>query len=274
MANWRMRVALRPGMLRSANWALLLVISGFGAEARDLSARTVTELLFKTAPGARVDLQDGDLNSMDLSGLDFKQARLAHADLFGTDLTGSSLKSADLAGARLDRAVITRTDFSGAHLAGVSLMRPTLFTDLSLNRAEAPRFECADLSSARLTGNFDGTNFRSANLALVNFSPHEPRADISFFPRNFCRGCDFSAARLTGADFNDASLSFARFVDAELSSANLSRTDLTKADLTGADLSGADLTKANLDGAILTGVRGLDSVTGLGLALNLDRALQ
>lgn len=244
--------------------------------AAELTARDVTGLLYRHDPAnpAPPDLSGRDLSSLDLSEMDFKRARLTVADLFGVDLTNSRLAGVDLTGARLDRSVITRTNFSGAKLSGVSMMRPTLFTTLQSDRREAPNFSGADLSNSRLTGNFDTTSFREADLSGMKFGPHEPRADISFYPRNFCRGCDFTGSKLRGADLYDASFVSARFEGADLSGANLSRTDLSSADLSSADLTGADLSGANLDGTILVGVKGMDQVKGLSLAVNAERAVR
>ncbi|MGQ0672120.1 MAG: pentapeptide repeat-containing protein [Hyphomicrobium sp.] len=271
-----------PSAARAAAVTLILLAGlavpvHFGAAlAGGASARDFIEALYKfdAASGTRLDYSGRDLQSLDLSEMDFKGAKLAGADVFGTDLTRSSLRGVDLQGARLDRAVITRTDFSGASLAGVSMMRPTIFTTLSSDRRESPVFRAADLSGARLTGNFDGTDFSAARLDRMQFGPHEPRADISFYPRNFCRGCNFADASLAGANLYDASFVRASFVRADFAGANLARTDLSGADLTGANLAGADLSGADLDSTILVGVKGLDSVKGLSLAVNAERALR
>ena len=103
--------------------------------------------------------------------------------------------------------------------------------------------------------------------------PHDTRMDISSFPHNFFRGCNFSHARITDADLYEASLAMANFTGADLRGSGFVRADFTQANLTGADLAGADMTEANLDGANFTGARGLDSVKGLSLAVNRDRAI-
>ncbi len=258
--------------------AALLLISAPIREgvAGEISARTVTETLFKYRPGVGEvpDFSNNDISSLDLSDVDFKAARLVKADLFGVDLSRSNLKGADLTGARLDRAVITRTDFSDAYLSGVSMMRPTIFTTLQSDRRESPSFRGAKLQGARLTGSFDGTDFSGAHLDGLSFGPHDPRADISSFPRNFCRGCNFTDASLRDSDLNDASFVSARFVRADLSGASLVGTNLAGADLSFADLTGANLSGADLDGTILVGVKGLDSAKGMSLAVNADRAVR
>lgn len=244
------------------------------AFSADLTAAQVTQRLFRAAAGERVDFSGANLDSLDLAGLDFKGARMARTDVFGVDLTRSNLSNTDLSGARLDRTVISWTNLSGANMEGASLMRPTVFTDLRIDWREAPRFAGTILRGSRLTGRCDGASFRGADLSGTDWSPHEPRSDISFLPRNFCRGCDFTGASLRGANFDDASLVMAKFQGADLSGAKLSRTDLSSADLTGADLTGADLANADLTGAILTDVRGLDSARGLALARGGDLPLR
>ena len=249
-----------------------------GAQASEpvhqITARQVIQLLFKSAQPGDVDLSGRDLSSMDLSKLDFKSARMNNANLFGVDLSEARLHGANLTGASLDRSVITHTDFSGADMTGVSFMRPTVFSTLQNDRREAPRFDGAVLKGMRFTGIFDGASFKNADLTYARMGPHDTRMDISSFPHNFFRGCDFSNARVIDADLYEASLVMANFKNADLRGSGFVRADFTRADLTGADLTGADLTEANMDGAILIGVKGLDTVRGLALVVNLDRAIR
>lgn len=242
--------------------------------ANETTTGDVVAALFAAGNGKVVDFSGRGLKGLDLSGLDFKGARMARSDVFGTDLSRANLSRTNLAGARLDRTVLTFADFSGANLEGATLMRPTIYSDLRTDWREAPVFDGANLRGVRLTGRLDGASFRTADLSGFDFSPHDPRADISFLPRNFCRGCRFDGANLRGADFDDASLSMASFAGASLAGARLTRTDLTRVDFSGADLAGADLTGADLAEADLRQVKGLETVKGLGLALNLDRALR
>ena len=242
--------------------------------AEGLTTGQVTKLLFKADPRSPVDFSNQNLSHLDLSGLDFKAARMLQSDIFGSDLSRTNLSHTDLTGSRLDRAVLTYTNFSGANLERATLMRPTIYSDLRVDWREAPNFDNANLRGVRITGRLDGCSFRNADLAGFDFSPHEPRADISFLPRNFCRGCRFEGAVLRGANFDDASLSMASFADANLSGARLTRTDLTRVNFSGADLSGADLTGADLAEADLRDVKGLDRVQGLNLTLNLEKALK
>ena len=243
--------------------------------ANDTTAGEITSALFSASKtGAVVDFSRRGLKHLDLSELDFKGALLTRSDVFGTDLSKANLSRTDLAGARLDRTVLTFANFNGANLEGATLMRPTIYSDLRSDWREAPVFDNANLRGVRLTGRIDGASFKGADLSGFDFSPHDPRADISFLPRNFCRGCRFDNATLRGANFDDASLAMASFAGANLAGARLTRTDLSRVDFTGADLTGADLTGADLADADLRQVKGLESVKGLGLALNLERALR
>jgi len=241
---------------------------------RDITARQVIQLLFKSVTPGDVDLSGRDLSSMDLSRLDFKSATLINANLFGVDLSGAKLEGANLSGALLDRSMITQADFSGADMTGVSFMRPTVFSSLQYDRREAPKFDGAVLRGMRFTGIFDGSSFRNADLTYAQMGPHDTRMDISSFPHNFFRGADFSGARVVDADLYEASLVMANFRGADLRGTSFVRADFSGADLTGADMTGADVAGANFDRAILTGVKGLETVKGLSLAANLDRAVR
>ena len=239
-----------------------------------LSAREVTQMLFKADGGRRIDLSGRTLRGLDLSGLDFKSAKLTGADLFGADLTTANLRGADLSGAILNRTTIIRTDFSGADLHGAAFMRPSVSTSLSYEFAEAPRFSGADMRGVRLTSHMEGVDFRGVNLAGAKLGPHEPRADISSMPSSMLIHCDFSGAIMTDIDLSRAVLTFSRFVGADLRRATLDLADLTRADLSGADLTDADLSGANLDGAILSGAKGFETVRGRDSVRNLDRAIR
>jgi len=242
------------------------------AHAADLTARQMTEALVKADAANPLDLTRKELRLLDLSGLDFKRARLQGSDLFGVDLTAADLSGVDLSGARLDRAVVIRSNFSGAKLQNATLLRPTVFTDLRYDRADAPRFTNADLSGARITARLDGADFRGANLRFVNLSPQEARGDITLMPHNSLQSCDLRGADLEGADLSHVAFSFSRLAGASLRGARLRHAVLAMVDLSGADLTGAALTGADLDGADLSGVKGLDTVIGLASVANLRRA--
>lgn len=252
--------------------AIVLAATAGLSTAAEMTARQMTEALVKADTAHPLQFARKDLRLLDLSGLNFKRARLQGADLFGVDLTESDLSGTDLSGARLDRAVVIRSDFSGAKLQNATIMRPTVYTDLRFDRAEAPRFTNADLSGARITARLDGADFRGANLRFVNLSPHDARGDVSMMPHNSLQSCDLRGADLEGADLSFVDLDFSRLAGASLRGARLRHATLSMADLSGADLTGADMTDVDLYGADLRGAKGLETVIGLASARNLDRA--
>jgi len=263
--------------------ALSFAVGALAAETEpvspdaDLTVREITAALFKSKPGAPPDFSNHDLTYLDLSGLNFKGAKLARSDFYGADFTDANLRGADLSGTRLDRATLIRADFSGATLAGATILRPTIYSDLTESLADAPRFAGANLTDVRIMANMSGADFHGADLTNANFTPREPRAGqgtMSTLGKNIFKACDFNRAILHNANFDHVVLTFSRFVDADLKGANFTDADLSRADFTGADLTGADLTGADLDGANLLGVKGLDTVKGLSTALNFDRTIR
>jgi uncharacterized protein YjbI with pentapeptide repeats len=243
----------------------------------DFTVRDITTSLFKAKPGEAPDYSNHDLTYLDLSGLNFKAAKIAKSNLYAADFTGANLRGTDLEGSRLDRATLIRADFSGANLSGASILRPTVYTDLTENLADAPRFAGANLTSVRVMANMSGADFHGADLTNANFTPREARAGqgtLSTLARNLLKSCDFTKAIMRGANFDHAVMTFSRFAGADLTGANLTDTDLSRADFTGANLTDADLTGADLDGATLLGVKGLDTVKGLATALNFDKTIR
>ncbi|MCK5711910.1 MAG: pentapeptide repeat-containing protein, partial [Hyphomicrobiaceae bacterium] len=116
----------------------------------DFTVREITSALFKAKPGERLDYSNHDLTYLDLAGLNLKGATLARSDLYGTDFTGANLKGTDLSHTRLDRSVLIRADLSGANLTGATIFRPTVYSDLTIDLADAPRFTGADLTGVRV----------------------------------------------------------------------------------------------------------------------------
>lgn len=241
----------------------------------DFTARQVTSILFKARPGDRPDLSERDLTYLDLSGLDFKGASLAGSNLYGADLTELSLKGTELSRVRLDRAVLIRANLSGANLSDATILRPTVYSDLSNNHADAPRFSGATLARIRVQADLSGSDFRGADLTDAHFDPLEARAGqgtLMTLSANVLKSCDFSGARARTANFTRAVMTFSRFTGADLTGALFAEADLSMVDFSGADLTNADMTGADLYGATLTGAKGLDTVIGLENAHNLDKA--
>lgn len=243
----------------------------------ELSARDVALALAGAVAGVPVDLGGRSMRYLDLAGLQLAGARFVGADLWGVDLTDSDLTGADLSGSRLNRSSLTRTKLVGANLERVTILRPTIHTSFQFAWQDAPNFDGANLSGARVFGKFDGASFRASNAAGADFSSYEPRAGqgtLATRRGTDLIGCDFSGARLQGADFTTAMLEFASFRGADLKGARLSGAALSKADFTGADLTGADFTGADVYNAVLTGAKGIDTVKGLADAVNADKVVR
>jgi Pentapeptide repeats (8 copies) len=161
--------------------AVLAAALALGAEAgqydpvpmngADVTAHDVAVTLFKAKAGAPIDYSNHKLMYLDLSGLDFKGARFTHADLYGTDFTGANLKGTDLSHTRLDRSVLIQADLSGADLTGATIFRPTVYTDLSNNLGDAPRFAGANLTSIRVMADLSGAYFRGAKTGGIMITP-------------------------------------------------------------------------------------------------------
>ena len=67
------------GGLAAVTWFTAIGAVG----AADLTARQITESLYKATDAAPLDFARQNLQGLDLAGLDFKKARLGQADLFG-----------------------------------------------------------------------------------------------------------------------------------------------------------------------------------------------
>lgn len=236
-----------------------------------LTAREITSRLFKTAPGARVDLERVNLTLLDLAELDFKAADLDGADLYGADLSRAKLNGASLVGARLDRATITATDFSGADLTDARMLRPTIFTTLEVQTEEAPKFTGAKLVRIRSDGWLDRADFSNADLTSAVFGGGASREESLFSPATLT-SANFTKAIVREAKFPGAALKYARFNDADVRDVNFRGADLMCANFAGANVAGADFTGANLDEADLRGAIGIKQAIGLTSARNFDKA--
>lgn len=277
MAAAPRRLGLACALALAAGAAAALAADENVSPDADFTVREITQQLFNAKPGERLDYAGRDLTYLDLSGLDFKQAKLARSDLYGVDLTGSDLKGADISNARLDRAVLIRTDMSGANLRGTTIFRPTVYSDMQNDHADAPRFAGANLTGIRVQADLSGADFRGADLTYADFSPLEARpgqGTLVTLARNVLKSCNFSGAILRHADLTRSVLMFSSMVGADLTGARLVEADLSKVDFSGANLTGADVTDADFDGANLAGVKGLATVKGLDKARNLDKVFR
>lgn len=253
--------------------ATVLLAAPPHTKAADVSARDVTETLFRAGPGARANYAGKDLSFLDLAGLDFKQANLSGTNFYGSDLTRARLVGSNLAGARLDRTSLSRADLSGANLTGATLLTVTAHMTTEPQPADAPLFVGADLTDAYIAARLDGANFTNANLTRARIGRLVPTWG-SFRSRAVINSAKFSGATLVDADLSSAMMRFSDFINANLTNANLQNCDFTKANFTNADFSGADISGADFDGADLTGAVGMDRAKGLALAKNLDRAIR
>lgn len=239
------------------------------ALALDITAREVTGLLFASAVGVRPDLSGKDLNGLDLAGLDFKAAVLAKSNLFGADLSGANLSGADLSGANLDRVTLIATRLDGANLEGARLLRPSVFSTLASNGAEAPSFKGANMRGIKMFGRFTRVNFEGADLTGATCAPFGKTGFIEEIWRTEMSGANLVGVHLDRADLTHALLSFA-----DMRGAHLNGTILKNADLTGADLTGADVTGADFEVAIVNDVKGFNTIIGLRDARNTDKILK
>lgn len=238
-----------------------------------MTARQVTQELYRANAATPLDYSKRDLAGLDLAGLQFKKARLSEANLFGADLSGADLSDTDLRSAMLDRINAIGTRFDRANLAGASLLRPTTTTSFEGNRAETPSFTGADLTKARLFGVFSGGNFANARMSGATLAPYNDSGFIEMLWRSRLDSADLSGADLSGANLTHVSLRFANLKGANLKGAVLKNADLSHADLTDADLGGADLSLADLDSTRLGGARGLDTAIGLDSTRNRDKTV-
>lgn len=121
-------------------------------------------------------------------------------------------------------------------------------------------------------GNLEGAILDGADLSNVKAA-----ADMRNQPMGQIRAvlvhARLKGARLSGADFSRADFSFADLRDADLTNTNLTRAKLDGADLTGARLDHAVLAGAELQSANFTGVKGLESASGLDSTVGREAAV-
>ncbi len=245
-------------------------------DAADVSVREITQRLHRAAPGERVDFSNRDLTYLDLSGLNFKGARFSQSDFYGTDFTGADLRRSDLSNTRLDRATLIDTDLRFANLSGATLLRPSVYRDMSNNLSDTPDFSGAQLVGTRIQANLSGARFRGADLTLSDLSPYEKRPGEALFVTRYYNeftSCDFSGAILHSANLNRVKFTFSQFNGADFKGANITEADFTKANLRGANLTGANVRLTNFESANLAGVVGLENARNFELVINLDKAV-
>ena len=266
----RCRLLLLAGL--AVAWQLPPTVRA--ARAADFTAREVTAQVFQAKAGERVDFSGKDLSNLDLAGLDFKQADMRRANLYGVDLSSANLSGVNLAGAKLDRAIVIGADFSGANMEGATILKPSVFSSMKFDHAEAPKFTGANLKSVRIIARMDGTDFRRADLSGARIGPFDMSGEAGMAPSTLMMGADFSGANLSGVEIRNVNFTFGRFVGTDLRGAKLFNLILAKADFSGADLTGADVTDSNFDEANLKGAKGLSTLIGAATAKNLPSILE
>jgi len=215
----------------------------------DFSGQDLRDRDFKGQDLRGANLTDANLTDANLTNANLTDANLTRADLWGANLTDANLNGADLSHADLRDADLRDADLSGA----------TLKMDLSganLTFAKA-NLTFANLRGATLLGaDLSGANLSDADLTYANLD----EADLAH--------ANLTRANLTGANLTGANLDEANLRDANLTRANLFDANLDEADLTDANLTNANLTRAfrrrGINRADLAGVKGLDSIIGLG----------
>lgn len=261
-------------ILRLASAVIAAIACTGSTLAAGLTARDVTELIFKSAAGPPPDLGGQDLSRLELSNLDFHRAKLSSANLFGAELSQADLSGADLRQANLDRVTLIATKFDGANLDGARLLRPSVFSTLAAVAPEAPSFKAASMRHIKMFGRFTRANFETADLTGATCAPFGKTGFIEEIWRTELSGANLAGAILAHADLTHALLSFADLRGADLKGAILVNADLTGADLTGADLTGADVTGADFTETKLSGVTGFETLKGLAEAHNTGKAIR
>ncbi len=189
------------------------------------------------ASGEKPDLSAKSLNGLDLSGLDLSSVNFRAARVNKTKFVG-----AKLTGAIFDQAWAVGADFSGADLTRASLFA---------SQMQETNFDHADLSSARVAGDFSRAHLREAKLVKADLSADMKNQSMGLM-RVVFRSADLEGADFEGADLARADLQFAKFRGANFSHADLSGSEAGGADFRGAifnqtDLTGCDVTSARID---------------------------
>jgi len=167
---------------------------------------------------------------------------------------------AKLAGAIFDQAWAVGADFSGADLTKASLFA---------SQMQDTNFDNADLSFARIAGDFSRAHLRKAKFVKADLSADMKNQSMGLMRASF-RSADLEGADLESANLARADLQFAKFAGANFAHANLMGAEAGGADFRGAHfdhtaLAGCDVTSAQIDTAQLPAFAKAD---------HLDRALK
>jgi uncharacterized protein YjbI with pentapeptide repeats len=207
------------------------------------------------ASGEKPDLSGKSLNGLDLSGLDLSGVNFRAARVNKTKFAGAKLISAIF-----DQAWAVGADFSSADLSKASLFAAQM---------QDTNFDQADLTSARIAGDFSRAHLRKAKFAKADLS-----ADMKNQSMGLMRAV-FRSADLEGADFENADLARADLQFAKFKAANFTRADLSGAEAGGADFRGAIFDHTDLSGCDVTSARiDASEIKAFAKADHLDRALK
>lgn len=243
------------------------------SESDDVAGVTRSRLVIKGLS------HDGDMRSVDLSGVSIYDGRLSsgqmnsanleHAYLEGVRFIGADLsngnfakarlhecdfRDADLAGVDFEGAELAAVDFRGADLSrvnfGAAKLKNVDFRGAFLSEAS---FDSAELQDVQIEGaDFSGANLRFSKISK-GISIHNNGSETFSFKGVELSGADFQGVDLRRVDFSGASLTSAIFREAKLADASFRNTNLKEADFTGADLYGVNLCSACVEGATFEG---------------------
>jgi len=198
----------------------------------------------------------------DLSGL--------HFGVLGgrpVDLSGADFAQADLSGTEADDILVHHCSFNGTKFDGCRWRQPT-FAFADMRRASAKGVEWgdpdrrysaeglpadfrhtvlsnADLTQARIRGQFYGTKLVSACLVRADLS-----LSIFLGPRD--REMTFSAAKLSGAKLRHCQISSVSFFHADCSGTDFSHSVFSDVRMTGCDLNQARFSEAEIENTIFS----------------------
>jgi uncharacterized protein YjbI with pentapeptide repeats len=190
----------------------------------------------KMVKDRRLKLAGKNLNGLDLSGIDFTGADFRRAHLNKTKFAGARLQ-----GVTFDHAIAMEADFTGADLTQSSLY------SVQMQKAV---FDDADLSYARIAGNFSDARFHKTLVVGADLSadraPKQTDIGLAIFRKADLRGADFESALMTRADLGFAICAGTNFMDADLSKA-----DAVKADFRGAIFGNTTVVDCDVSGTII-----------------------